>query len=224
MRKMMIRSAEDIEKLVQYYGFLPFFRNSIPGFSVEEHTPAECWFVDGVEGPWEWKGPAARSGRCVYGKFYGGRAGFVSLEMFPDFLNYRRDGYDFDARYDEGLARNDDKYVYDTVVQRGSALTGELKKICGFRKGGRKGFDGIITRLQMKTYLIISDFVYHIDKKGIPSGWGTACYTTPEKKFGADFTLRAYKNEPQKSKKKMLEFLAGRLPSAPAKEISNVIA
>ena len=86
------------------------------------------------------------------------------------------------------------------------------------------GFDGIITRLQMKTYLIISDFVYHIDKKGIPSGWGTACYTTPEKKFGVDFTLRAYKNEPQKSKKKMLEFLAGRLHSAPAKEISNVIA
>lgn len=27
---------------------------------MEEHTPPELWFVDGVEGPWEWKGPVIR--------------------------------------------------------------------------------------------------------------------------------------------------------------------
>jgi hypothetical protein len=222
--KKTISSARDIEALVEHYGFLPFFRNSIQGFSVEEYTPPEFWFVDGVEGPWEWKGPAARSGHCVYGKFYGGRAGFVSLKMFPDFLNYRRRGYDFDARYDEGLARNDDRDVYNAVVQRGSALTGELKKICGFRKGGRKGFDGIVTRLQMQTYLVISDFVYQTDKNGVPYGWGTACYTTPEKMFGAGFVTAAYQNDPERSKETMLKFLEKRLPSATEAQILKIIA
>ena len=48
-----ICSASDLSRLVQEYGFLPLLKNQIPGFSAEEHTPPELWFVDGVEGPWE---------------------------------------------------------------------------------------------------------------------------------------------------------------------------
>ncbi len=29
---------------------------------------------------------------------------YVSAKWFPDFANYRRDGYDFDARFEDGLA------------------------------------------------------------------------------------------------------------------------
>ena len=43
---------------------------------------------------WEWKGDVARNRQLVYGKFFAGKAGFVSLKWFPDFCNYRRDGYD----------------------------------------------------------------------------------------------------------------------------------
>ena len=92
---LQVRSADDVIRLVEDVGFLPFFANRIHGFSLEECCPGELWFEDGVDGPWEWKGPAARSGRCLYGKFYGGKAGFVSREWFPDFANFRRDGYDF---------------------------------------------------------------------------------------------------------------------------------
>ena len=49
-------------QLVEDVGFLPFFTNHIPGFSVEECCPRELWFAEGVDGPWEWKGPVARSG------------------------------------------------------------------------------------------------------------------------------------------------------------------
>lgn len=41
-----ITSYEELERLVLDMGFLPFFRNEIPGFSVEEHTPLELWFPD----------------------------------------------------------------------------------------------------------------------------------------------------------------------------------
>ena len=55
-----IRSAEDMVELVREYGFLPFFKGAVEGFSVEECCPRELWFSDTAEGPWEWKGPAVR--------------------------------------------------------------------------------------------------------------------------------------------------------------------
>lgn len=155
--KAEIKSWPELEALVLEYGFLPFFQNEIAGFSVEEHTPPRLWFSDTEDGPWEWKGPVARSGKCVYGKFYSGRAGFVSMEWFPDFANFRRGGYDFDARYEDGLAAHKDKTIYDTVMQRKSLLSKELKDLCNYRKDGNKGFETIVTRLQMQTYLNISD-------------------------------------------------------------------
>ena len=75
----MIHNADDLERMVLDLGFLPFFKKSIEGFSVEELTSPELWFEDGVDGPWEWKGPVIRNWKCTYGKFFGGRAGFVSL-------------------------------------------------------------------------------------------------------------------------------------------------
>ncbi|MBR1455535.1 MAG: hypothetical protein IJ594_00065 [Oscillospiraceae bacterium] len=188
--------AERVEEL----GFLPFFRNEIPGFSIEEHTPARLWFSETEDGPWEWKGPVARSGRCLYGKFFRGRAGFISLRRFPDFANYRRDGYDFDALYEDGFASHKDKEVYDTLQRRGVLLSKELKRLCGYGKGGSKGFDTVITRLQMRTYVCIADFVYQADRYGRPYGWGVAQYGTPEALFGETLLEEAYRRDPADSR------------------------
>jgi hypothetical protein len=35
--RFTIRSEADLIKAINKYGFLPFFRNSIEGFSIEEH-------------------------------------------------------------------------------------------------------------------------------------------------------------------------------------------
>ena len=223
MRFTELRSAEDIVRLVQEVGFLPFFANDIEGFSVEECCPRELWFAKNVDGPWEWKGPVARTGTCVYGKFFGGKAGFVSLEWFPDFANYRRDGYDFDARYEDGLAARKDKEVYDTVAARGALLSKELKERCNYRKGGNKGFETVITRLQMQTYVNISDFVYMQDKFGRTYGWGVARYSTPEALFGYDAVTAAYKREPRQSARRLLDHLSQLLPDAAESRIFKLI-
>lgn len=204
-----IESYEELEQLVLTFGFLPFFKNTISGFSVEEHTPLELWFPDDedVDGPWEWKGPVARNGKCVYGKFFRGKAGFVSLDWFPDFANYRRNGYDFDAKYEDGLASRKEKQIYDTILQQGSLLTKELKAICGYKKGGNKGFETVMTRLQMQTYITIADFDYMVDKKGNPYGWGIARYTTPEAQFEAEVITSAYPRLPKKSKERIFVHL-----------------
>ena len=39
--RFTIRSETDLIKAINKYGFLPFFRNSIEGFSIEEHIAPE---------------------------------------------------------------------------------------------------------------------------------------------------------------------------------------
>ena len=214
MRFRELRGPEDIVALTAELGLLPFFAGDISGFSVEECCPPELWFSEEADGPWEWKGPAARSGQCVYGKFFGGRAGFISKEWFPDFANLRRDGYDFDARYEDGLAARKDKEVYDTLTEHGTLLSKELKRLCNYRKGGNRGFDTVITRLQMQSYVTIGDFVYLQNKYGQTYGWGVAQYTTPEAQFGYDFVTSAYRKDPAESKVDILTHLKSILPDA----------
>lgn len=221
--KCDITSYKKMERVVMEIGFLPFFKNEIPGFSVEEHTPPELWFSDEMDGPWEWKGPVVRGGKCVYGKLFHGKSGFVSLDWFPDFANYRRDGYDFDARCDDGLVFYKDKNLYEAVDKNGSILTPALKKFCNYRKGGNKGFETIITRLQMQTYIAIADFEYRTDKNGKQYGWGVARYATPEFLLGVETVRAAYSRPPIESKERILTYLRNLLPEADEKQLLKLI-
>ncbi len=217
-----LRSPEDVRETVGRLGFLPFFRNEIPGYSIEEHTPPALWFTE-VPGPWEWKGELARDKDLVYGKFFRGRAGFISRDWFPAFANYRRDGYDFDARFDDGLASLRDKRLYDIAAERGSLSSKELKVLAGYGKGGEKGFDGRVTRLQMQSYLLISDFVYALDRCGREYGWGIACYATPEHRFGEDWLAEAYREDPVRSRERVYAHLQGLFPEASEKQLHRLL-
>ena len=221
-----IYSPKDMEQLVLEWGFLPFFRNDIPGFSIEEHTPPELWYdsESGDWAPWDWKGPVARMGSCVYGKLFWKKAGFVSMEWFPDLANLRRDGYDFDARFDDGLAPYKDKEIYDTVARHGSLQTGQIKKLCGYGgKDGKKGYETVITRLQMQTYLTVADFDYAQDKHGVPYGWGIARYAPPENIFGYEAVTAAYARTPASSLERMLAHPQKRLPHADEKQLIKLL-
>ena len=98
-----IASKEVLTDFIERTGFLPLFRNEIPGFSVEENVCTGDWWTDDEEkDPWIWRMSLAETGRFAYGKFFNGCAGFVSKEWFPYFACIRRNGYDFDDRADEG--------------------------------------------------------------------------------------------------------------------------
>ena len=146
-----IRTKQDLIEAVRTFGFVPLFKNSIPGFSVAEHVAKEAWF-ESEEGVWEWKGPVIRETGCAYGKFFEHKAVFISREWFPDFANYRRDGYDFDALYDDELAPFKDKELFDLLEQQAPIKSKLLKKLGDYRKGGKTGFDTIITRLQAQAF------------------------------------------------------------------------
>ncbi|MDO4355061.1 MAG: hypothetical protein Q4E13_00960, partial [Clostridia bacterium] len=91
MRFLPVHQRSDLEGLIRYTGFLPLFRCSIPGFSVEENCDPSVWFSDAA-GPWEWRGQIARENEIFYGKFAEKKAVFVHRDWFPALCNYRRDG------------------------------------------------------------------------------------------------------------------------------------
>lgn len=224
MQLPMIRSAADVAALVEEMGFLPFFRHAIPGFSIAECCPPELWFSDTQDGPWEWKGPVIRQTGCAYGKFFRGKACFISREWFLDFANYRRDGYDYDARVDEGLARHRDLRIMEVLTAcPTSMLSKELKERSCAGEDSRKQFDSCVTALQMQGYITTADFSYATAKNGKTYGWGMARYATPETFFGGAFTARVYATSPENSREKIRAHLEKLLPEASLTQIDRLI-
>lgn len=222
IRLPTVRSAGELASLVNEIGFLPAFHKNIPGFSAEECVAPEYWFPDSGEGFWEWKGPVIQQSGCAYAKLLHGCAAFVRLDWYAELANYRRDGYDFDARWDEGLVRHSYKLVYDILARRGSMLSRELRALASAYSEVKR-FEEIMVRLQMQGYVVISNFEYQISKTGAAYGWGVARYETPEHRFGAAFTDRVYAHRPEESKRILLDRLRELLPRTDEKELLRLI-
>ena len=210
-----VHSAEDLLKVIEKVGFLPLFSNEVDGFSVENMTEAGCWWCGDAEiDPWEWRAVLARTGKVAYGKFFRNKAGFVSKKWFPEFANCRRDGYDFDSRYEDGKAGYKEKLIMDVfwpddceiweASQKVEMYSNEVKEKAGFGKGGEKGFDGTCAKLQMSSYLTVKDFRPRHNKRGEEYGWAVAVYTLPEYLWGYDYVTRCYKESPAESYKKVI--------------------
>ena len=226
----IVRSKQDLIDAVRDYGIVPYFAASISGFSLEEHCPPAVLFNDTAENTWEWKGPVIRETGCAYGKFFEKKAAYVRRDLFLDLANYRRDGYDFDARFDDGLARYQDKQLYDLIDENAPVLSRVLRQDGGYAYSGRwqktegkKRFDPSITRLQEQCYVLISDFVYTLDKKGKRRGWGVAEYSTPEKFMGEAFSEHVYQRSPEESYERLLDFLGGLFPQAAEKDLKRFL-
>ena len=226
----ILKNAEAAVSLVHKIGFLPLFSNSISGFSVEEHVPADGWWSgDEVTDPWKWRMILARRPDIAYGKFFGRSAGFISRDFFPMFANYRRNGYDFDSLYEDGKASRRAKKIMDVLEPdeeaRGRSLMSfEIKALAGFGKaGGEKNFDGVLTELQMQTYLLLSDFRQKKNKKGESYGWHIAVVETPETKWGRSFVTSEYSDDPEASWQKIQAQVRMHFPEAEEKGIQKVL-
>ncbi|SFI17228.1 hypothetical protein SAMN04487830_12732 [Pseudobutyrivibrio sp. OR37] len=219
-----LHTVDDAIAYINEIGFLPLFKNEIPGFSLEERTVPEYWWSGDAEvDPWEWREIIARRGEVAYGKFFDKKAGFISKEWLPYFANYRRDGYDFDSLWEDGKASRRQKKIMDLFEENDELYSNEIKKLAGFGKGGEKGFDGTITDLQMKTYLTVKDFRQRKNKQGEAYGWPIAIYATPENLFGYDHVRSRYKENPSASKEAIADHIRDIYPIATEKQIKKII-
>ena len=229
-----IRTWQELVEWINEVGFLPLFANDIAGFSAEEHVSADHWWTgDKEQDPWEWREIIAASHEVAYGKFFGGKAGFISKAWLPYFANYRRSGYDFDSRYEDGLATSREKAIMDYYIGEDAGgdirwkqdviLSTELKKLAGFGKGGLKNYPGIITGLQMQLYLVITDFQRRKNKKGAEYGMSVSVMFPPETIWGYDLVTSAYCEEPSDSWQRIADHVRELYPDSSESNVTGVI-
>ena len=229
-----IRTWKELISWINEVGFLPLFANEVEDFSAEEHVSPNFWWTgDPQEDPWEWREIIARSREVAYGKFFDKKAGFISKEWLPYFANYRRDGYDFDARYADGLASRREKKIMDfftaedadgdIVWKENEILSTDLKKAAGFGKGGEKNYPGIVTGLQMNLYLVITDFRRRTNKRGEEYGMAVSVMFPPETVWGYELVTAAYQEKPRDSGKRIVGRVKELYPNADETDIIRLI-
>ena len=220
-KSRQIWSASQLMAYIQEIGFLPLLDSGIWGYSAEEVVDDECRYVVFSDGGWDWplwkwKGPIVQEGNCVYGKFFASKAGFVSLDWWPDFSNYRRSKH---PAPEEGSI---EEAILLTLQEHGSLITRELRAACGFNGPKmRSRFDSYITRLQMACRIITEDFVYPQDRHGKEYGWGWSLLTTPEQLLGRDACH--CERSPEESYQRLLAHFQQILPEASQKQIERLI-
>ena len=231
---LRIRTAGELVDWVREIGFLPLFANEVPGFSAEEHVSPDFWWTgDREQDPWEWREIIAAGHEVAYGKFFDGRAGFISPEWLPCFANARRDGFDFDGKWQSGAASRRERTVMeffvdpeseDEPVFTGAALLStELKRSAGFGKGGEKNYPGIITGLQMQLYLVIADFKRRENRRGSAYGMPVSVLMTPESIWGYRLMSSAYDEAPAESWARIRDRVRDLHPSASEADILRLI-
>ena len=216
-----IHSCPELMAYIQEVGFLPLLYSGIAGFSAEEVVDDDNRYVVLPDGGWDWplwkwKGPIVQEGICVYGKFFAGKAGFISREWWPDFCNYRRSKH---PQPEEGSV---EEAILLTLQEHGSLITRELRAACGFTGPKmRSRFDAYVTKLQMACRITTEDFVYPRDKHNNEYGWGWALLTTPEQQLGKD--AMKCERTPEESYQRILEHFHKILPEADNKQIERLL-
>ncbi|MCC8101840.1 MAG: hypothetical protein LIP11_06125, partial [Clostridiales bacterium] len=97
------------------------------------------------------------------------------------------------------------------------------KRRAGFGKGGEKNFNGILTDLQMQTYLVIKDFRRKVNKRGGEYGMPVCVYSKPEDLWGYDMVTANYKEEPSESWKRIYEHLSCSYPFATEEQLKKLL-
>lgn len=216
-----IHDSAGLVDLINRIGFLPLLDGGISGFSAEEIVDDDCRYVLLPEGGWDWplwkwKGSVITEGHHVYGKFFGGKAGFVSHDWWPDFCNIRRHLHPAPS---EGSI---EETILLTLAEHGSLITRELRALCGFTGPKmRSRFDAYITRLQMGCRIVTEDFVYPRDRHNREYGWGWSLLTTPEQLYGQEACQ--CEREPIESYRLVLHHLQELHPKATKNQIRRLI-
>ena len=221
MKQGEIHSCAELMDYIQQVGFLPLLDSGIWGYSAEDVVDEDCRYVVFDDGGWDWplwkwKGPIVTEGNCVYGKFFAGKAGFVSREWWPDLCNYRR------SQHPAPQEGSIEEAILFTLSEQGSLITRELRAACGFTGPKmRSRFDGYITRLQMACRIITEDFVYPQDRHGREYGWGWSLLTIPEQLLGREACQCP--RTPQESFDRLFTHFRKLLPEATDQQILKLI-
>ena len=217
---MRIRSGDDMVRIVEEYGFLPFFSSVIPGFSVEEMADPSVWFPPEGEGVWDWKNDVIERTGGTYGRFFHSRPAFASRKFFTLLAAYRRDGYDFEGFSNDGHATRSERTLHSILEETGSEISTYLRLKA---KMSKTTLDKAVSGLQMKTFIVIEGFDYRKTRDGRNYGWGIARYALTEHVFGESFEDEIDQYSPAEAYRLLKEHILSKFPECMESDAARLL-
>ena len=185
---MIIDKVSDYEtfaQLVERLGFMPFANNKIGYPNLTALTDNE-WHTGADDDPWRWRVRIERDHRALFGKFFFGNPGFISLSRIADFASVRRDGMVFDELFFDGVLPRECKVIYDAIEDEGVLAVHEIKAICGFDKSSNAKFESAMKAMQMYMLITINGQKRKINRQGEEFGWPSNAFCTLETWVGSE--------------------------------------
>jgi len=194
----------------------------------EEAPPYETpirWHTGNKEtDPWEWINRVLDEREDIaYGKLFFKKSGYITRQWLPYFLAARRCGISFNEAYEDGTISHFAKRIYDVVSTHETLPVEDIKRLGGFTREDKSGFDRAMTELQMKMFISPCGRRYKVSQKGEEYGWSSTVFGTAERRFGGDVFEQAAGIDVDDAKSKITAQVLSLNPMAHEKKIAKFI-
>ena len=188
-------------------------------------TPIRWHTGDPETDPWEWINRILdERDDIAYGKLFFKKSGYITKQWFPYFLAVRRGSTSFQEAYQDGKISHFAKRIYEAITAHDALPVEEIKRLGGFTREDKSGFDRALTELQMKMYISPCGRRYKVSQNGQEYGWSSTIFTTTEQFIGQDVFTQAANIDANEATQKITAQVLKLNPSAQDKKIAKFIA
>lgn len=174
---MQISTYEEFVQLVDHYKIFPF-SDLIPEHpSLTAVAVKDNWHTDTDLDPWLWRVKIVKEEHAAYGKFFGTKASFIHVDMFPLVKLLLALEKTVEERYESGLMSQDARNIYNIIKDAGNIDSRNLRKEANLAaKEQKKDYERALAELQNYADIVITG-AKESDHDG---GWSSMCFESSD--------------------------------------------
>ncbi|WP_199621122.1 AlkZ-related protein [Paenibacillus alkalitolerans] len=170
---MKISNYQEFVQIFEKYKIFPF-SDFVPEYPSLTAVAAHLQWHSGAESdPWLWRVRIVEDGVAAYGKFFGSKACFIHISLFPLVKTILTSGRPAEDRYNVGLMSRTAFHIYKILLEHGSVDSRTLRKLAGLGdKEHKKEYEKALVELQNYGDVVITGAKGNEND----SGWSSMCY------------------------------------------------
>lgn len=174
---MHTSTYEEFVELVKQYKIFPF-SDLIPEHpSLTSVASDNGWHTGDELDPWLWRVKIVEDEHAAYGKFFGTKASFIQVDLFPQIHSLLTREQSVEERYNNGLMSQHARDIFNIINEAGNIDSRNLRKESGLtHKDQKKDYERALVELQNFADIVITG-AQETDFEG---GWSSMCYETSQ--------------------------------------------
>ncbi|WP_419875318.1 AlkZ-related protein [Candidatus Pristimantibacillus sp. PTI5] len=174
---MSITTYPEFVQLVGQYKIFPF-SDLIPEHpSLTSVVPSDSWHTDTELDPWLWRVKIVKDEHAAYGKFFGTKASFIHVDLFPMIPMLLSQGKSVEERYSSGLLSQNARNIYRIIKEAGNIDSRNLRKESNLTaKEQKKDYERALVDLQNYADIVITG----AQESDFEGGWSSMCFESSD--------------------------------------------